>query len=106
MRRRVEELLETGEAAWCPIVRLELWNGARGESERAVLREMDEEIASLDISAAVWDRAVTLASSGRAERITVPVTDILVAACAKHHGVALEHCDGHFDHLSTIESHD
>ncbi len=27
---RVRALLETGEAAWCPMIRVELWNGVRG----------------------------------------------------------------------------
>ena len=49
VRVRVEELLSAGEAAWCPIVRLELWNGARGEAERQVLREMEADIPTLEI---------------------------------------------------------
>ena len=35
VRERVEALLMAGEAAWCPIVRLELWNGARSERKRS-----------------------------------------------------------------------
>jgi predicted nucleic acid-binding protein len=31
---RVRALLEMGEAAWCPMVQLELWNGARGDRAR------------------------------------------------------------------------
>ena len=97
VRVRVEELLAAGEAAWCPIVRLELWNGARGDVERRVLREMDATVPSLEIGPAVWDRAVRMAASARTKGITIPASDLLVAACARHHEVVIEHYDGHFD---------
>ena len=45
VRKHVEALLASGEAAWCPLVRLELWNGARGEKERTALTEMDRDVA-------------------------------------------------------------
>jgi predicted nucleic acid-binding protein len=40
VRQRVERTLKDGEACWCPVVRLELWNGARGRKESAVLRDL------------------------------------------------------------------
>ena len=102
VRERVEELLKTGEAAWCPIVRLELWNGARGDSERTVLREMEEEITVLEIGPLVWDEAAILARLARENGITVPSTDILVAACARHHGVPVENDDRHFELIDSL----
>ena len=97
IRRQVEMLLTAGDGAWCPLVRLELWNGARGTAERAVLNEMETTLSSLEIDAAVWDRAVALGAAARERGIKVPATDLLVAACARHHGVSLLHFDGHFD---------
>jgi predicted nucleic acid-binding protein len=102
VRARVEALLSEGEAAWCPIVRLELWNGARGELERRVLREMETELVSLKIDEPVWNRAIAMASAARTRGISVPSTDLLVAACAQHYGVALEHADSHFDLIAAI----
>ena len=102
VRGRVEALLSAGEAAWCPVVRLELWNGARGDREAAVLVEMEREIASLAIGSEVWDDAVTLARSARRQGITVPITDLLVAACARFHGVSLEHNDSHFSLIDAL----
>ena len=32
VRARVEAALTTGQARWCPLVQLELWNGAALES--------------------------------------------------------------------------
>ncbi len=102
VRVRVTELLSAGEAAWCPIVRLELWNGARGEAERHVLLAMEADIPALEIVPAVWDRAARMASSARTRGITVPASDLLVAACARHYDVAIEHCDTHFTLIDSL----
>lgn len=102
VRTRVEELLAAGEAAWCPIIRLELWNGARGEAERRVLREMETSLPALTIDTAVWDQAVGLAAAARDRGVTVPASDLVVAACARRHQLGLEHNDSHFDLIATL----
>ena len=102
-RNRVEVLLETGEAAWCPIVRLKLWNGAQGQHKKKVLREMEGVIPILDIEQEVWDRAVDLSHNSRKAGFTVPATDILVFACANLHNVELEHHDAHFELIDTVD---
>ena len=38
VRARVEALLRAGEAAWCAMVRLEIWAGIGDERERRALR--------------------------------------------------------------------
>ena len=106
IRTQVETLLSAGGAAWCPLVRLELWNGARGAEERTVLEEIDASIPSLGIDDAVWSDAVALASDARVRGITVPATDLLVASCARHHDVPLLHCDSHFDLITKLQHRD
>jgi len=63
---------------------------------RTVLEQFGEEIPSLEINKAVWSDAMDLARSARDSGITVPVTDLLVAACAHRHAVEIEHNDNHF----------
>jgi predicted nucleic acid-binding protein len=99
---RVRILLEQGEAAWCPMVRLELWAGARGDQEKTVLREMEHAVPELEVDAVVWQKSVDLARKARRAGKTVPATDILISACAAHHGVDLEHCDTDFDVLAAL----
>lgn len=104
VRQRVENLLKTGEAAWCPIVRLELWSGARGRHERKVLLEMDQTLRSLEINGDIWNRAVSITKKTRENGITVPATDVLVYACAAFHRVSLEHNDNHFTMIDALET--
>jgi predicted nucleic acid-binding protein len=83
-------------------VRLELWNGAGGERERKVLREFERRIPELSIDAEVWSDACDLARRCRAAGVTVPASDVLIAACARHHGADLEHADADFDAIARI----
>jgi predicted nucleic acid-binding protein len=92
---RVRALLESGEAAWCPMVRLELWNGARGARERRVLTELSAGIRDLPIDPPVWQMAMELAQRARSRGQTLPATDLLILACARRHGAPLEHADAH-----------
>lgn len=102
VRERVIRALNDGEACWCPMVRLELWNGAGGEKERAVLRRFERVLPELPIDAAVWAHALDLARAARAAGVTVPATDLLIAACARHHGAAIETSDADFLALAAV----
>ena len=84
------------------MVRLELWAGARGDHEKAVLRDMEHTLPELDITSDIWQAAVDLARKARRAGKTVPATDILISACARNHRVDIEHCDGDFDVLAAL----
>ena len=101
-RGRVETLLRGGEAAWCAMVRLEIWAGIGDERERRALRAYESVIPDLPIDANVWRAARDLAGRARRAGKTVPAADILICACARHHGVAIEHADAHFDMLAGL----
>ena len=96
VRARVSAALEAGVACWCPIVRLELWNGAKGDREKKVLREFERLIPELPITTAVWSDACESARHCRKAGVTVPATDLLINACALHHSATLEHADRDF----------
>ena len=103
-RNRVNALLASGEAAWCPPVRLELWRGVTNDVERKTLRQYEKVLTNYEISADVWERAILLADRGRASGITVPLADLLVFACARVHGVDVAQDDAHFDELEKLEA--
>ena len=84
------------------MIRLELWNGARGQREKRVLLDFEAAIPDLPVTEAVWGEAFQLARRCRAAGVTVPATDILIAACAAHHGAALEHADADFELINGV----
>jgi predicted nucleic acid-binding protein len=105
MRDRVNELLQNGEAAWCPAVRLELWRGVTNDAERTTLRRYEAVLPDYEISAGVWKLAIRVADRGRAAGVTAPLADMLIFACAKTHGLDLAHADAHFDQLANLLTH-
>lgn len=100
VRERVRQLLLSDTAAWCDLVRLELWNGVRKQSERKKMQRLDRLVRCLPIDKQTWDLACRWAQTCRAKGLTIPSTDLVVAACAERHGIALEHSDRHFVLLS------
>jgi predicted nucleic acid-binding protein len=70
VRGRVVRALESGEACWCPFIRLELWHGAGGDRERKVLREFERLLPELAIDEAVWSAANDLARRARSAGIS------------------------------------
>lgn len=102
VRARVQAALTAGQACWCPVVQLELWNGARGQHERNVLRHFAQVLPELPIDDEVWRTGYELAQRARARGVTVPATDIVIAACARRHGTALDTADSDFELLASV----
>ncbi len=98
----VESLVLSDEAAWCDMVMLELWNGARGQEEKRKLTELSAATPRLETTAEVWKLAHRLAMRCRDKGKTVPAADILVAACAAYHKVEVEHKDSHFNDIMPL----
>ena len=101
VRERVAENLESGRAVLCDMVVLELWNGARGDEERKRLTEIFRTLERVATTEAVWSMATTLAKGCRQRGVTVPDTDLLVAATARVHGLDLLEADRHFRLIPT-----
>lgn len=104
IREKVRQLMLDGRAAWCDLVLLELWNGARGEYERNKLAKLEREIIRLPTTDAVWEKARSLARRCRMSGRTMPATDLVIVSCALVSGAELEHCDGHFEVILQIEA--
>ncbi len=99
VRDRVSVLLSHGAVVWSAPIRLELWNGVGSEADRKILRDFEIWIPDLAITDRVWDEACALADRCRKAGKTAPANDVLIAACAHHYQVRLEHVDAHFDFL-------
>lgn len=102
VRARVEVALQAGTARSCAFVRLELWNGAGGTREKRVLRDLERDVPDLPIDTVVWEAASDLARRCRNAGVSVPATDLLIAACARHHGAGIEHDDADFERIAQV----
>ncbi len=99
---RVQRLLANGQAAWCDLIAVELWNGVRVGNERKALDDLETALTTFPLDDDVWKLARKLAFRCRQSGITAPSTDIVIAACALNHNLELEQCDSHFDKILPI----
>ena len=99
LQHEVAALMRAGTAAWCGMVRLELWAGVRDARERKQLRHLDGALVDLSIDDSQWKAAVQVADRGRAAGISAPSSDLLIFACASAHKARILHNDHHFEAL-------
>lgn len=104
VRKNVKDLMTEGRAAWCDMVAIELWNGAKGDYEKQKLSELEKEITCLQTNQAVWLRARLLAKACRKAGRTVPAADLIITACALFYNAGIEHCDSHIDSILKVQA--
>jgi predicted nucleic acid-binding protein len=102
----VRELTEDGAAVLCDLVLLELWNGASRTEEARMLRDLERELDAVPTTDDVWRTARAMARACRRKGVSVPATDLLIAACAERHGLGLLHHDAHFDRITAATARD
>ena len=79
-----------------PIIRMELLTGSRSEKEYGEITDVLGALTSLEVTDAVWQEACRLGFTLRRKGLTVPNTDILIAASAIHYRCILYHYDHHY----------
>lgn len=102
VRSRVQELVESGRAAWCEVIRLELERGIRGREEEKVVNQLDLVVENLTMDASVLSYSLALAAVARKNGQRPPVADVMIAATARRYDVRIEHRDHHLASLETL----
>lgn len=95
IRQNVRESLLDGSATWCDMIRLELWNGAQGSQEKAMLLQLEKDVHCLSSTREVWNTSFVMARHCRSKGKSYPSTDLLIAAHALYYKVRLESMDAH-----------
>ncbi len=101
IRETVSDLLRNRRAAWCDMVKLELWNGAFAK-EMPALEALETDVVALETTDEIWKAARDLARQVRRKGFSVPANDLLIMACARFHGADLIHKDKHFDQIKAL----
>ncbi len=104
-KQRLEYLFTERRVLTCAIVDLEILYSARTASDWAEIRaERATGFGRLDLTEAIFDRAVEvqggLAAQSRHRAPSIP--DLMVAACAETHGVAVLHYDKDFEIIAAF----
>ena len=99
IKDRMEFLLKENVILTNGMVKLELLGGTKTENEFQRLKARLDALDTIECNLSLWEEAYRLAFKLRRKGITIPYTDILIAACALNVGATVVHADPHFDLL-------
>ena len=105
---RVVPLVERGLVATCSPLDLEILFSTRSPDEYEQVLAERAGLEPVDLDQEQWDRALevqrALAASARLRAVGIP--DLIVAATAERHGLAVLHYDADFDVVAQITGQD
>jgi len=100
IKERIEQLLVESEIAICGMIALELLGGTRSEKEYFRLKSRFDALHYIDTDKALWDLSSKLAFDLKRKGMSIPYSDIVIAASALKEKAILVHADSHFDSIA------
>ena len=100
VKDRIDHLLKEDVVITTGIVKLEILGGTKTERQFQRLKTRLDALDAIETDVELWDRAYGLAFKLRRKGVTLPYTDILIAACALNAKAIILHADAHFDLIS------
>jgi predicted nucleic acid-binding protein len=95
--RRLQEWLTAGQVATTEIIKVELLQASRTESEFQQLDATLDALHQVTPNAATWRSTAHNAFRLRRAGVIVPTTDLLIATMAQQFEVELAHLDHHYE---------
>ena len=100
VREYVDQLLKDHIVLINGMIKLELLGGVKTEKEFKRLKSRLDALEKVEIDNNVWEITYQIAFNLRQHGVTVPYTDILIAASAIKSKAILVHIDKHFDTIA------
>lgn len=97
VKDQIDHLLKENAIITTGIIKLEILGGTKTQKEFQRLKTRLDALDIVKTDTALWEEAYGLAFKLRRKGITVPYTDILIAACALRTESTVVHADAHFD---------
>jgi predicted nucleic acid-binding protein len=110
IKSRIDSLLGEDVVITTGIIKLEILAGAKTEKEYRRLKSRFDALDHVETDDDIWRNACDHGFRLRRKGLTIPSTDLLIAACALHAEAVLLHADVHFDLMAKplslqVESH-
>jgi len=104
VRSRLAPIIESGEAATCAIIDLEVLFSARNHEEHKRIRHRRAlAYHSVPVTDKILQRAIDIQSElARSGRHRVPIPDLIIAATAEAAGLTLLHYDRDYDLIAEV----
>ena len=95
-------LVSTNSVVTCGIVLFELMQGIKSDKEKSIILNAISELPYIEMDSSLWQKSAVLAASLRRKGITLPLSDIFIAAIALKHNLSIFTLDKHFDDIPGI----
>ncbi|MBF0520355.1 MAG: PIN domain-containing protein [Nitrospirae bacterium] len=92
----VTKLIETGKALICGVVYYELMQGAKSAVESLQLCGVLSALPYIEMTSDLWTKAGNISAGLRLKGVTIPMSDLLIAAIALEHDMEVLTLDTHF----------
>lgn len=99
----LEGYLVQGDIYTCGIVKYELVQGLRTRDAEKKLLDALQAVTHLEMTEALWLDAGRLSAILRKKGVTLPLSDILIAALALQNDLAVLTIDRHFSHVAGLQ---
>ena len=101
---RLAPIIESGDAATCSVVDLEVLYSARSRKEHSRTRTRRAlAYHKVDLTEAMFTRAIDVQGLlARRGRHRLPIPDLIIAAAAETAGMTVLHYDGDFDVIASV----
>jgi len=100
IKERVEKLLDENRAVISGIILAELLTGISNEKDQDFLEESFLGLPFLEATHDIFVMAGKMGAALRKKGITIPLSDLLIAALAKSHTLTVLTLDSHFQTLA------
>ena len=97
VKDRIGYLLKENTIVTSGMIKLELLGGTKAEIEFQRLKTRLDALETIETNTSLWERAFALSFNLRRKGVTVPYTEILIAASALTVDAIVVHADNHFD---------
>jgi predicted nucleic acid-binding protein len=101
LKEFMRQAIVAGLAVSSPIIMLELLQGCRSIEERDALKIKLESLDIMPFTLSVWERAYELGFSLRRRGLTIPTTNLIIAALAIENQNLLLHHDEHYEMITS-----
>ena len=100
IKKRLENLLDENRAVVSGIILAELLSGVSNEKEQSFLEECFLGLPYLEATRETFATAGKMGATLRKKGITLPISDLLIAALARTHALTVLTLDNHFQTLA------
>ena len=98
----LETLLPENSVVTCGIVLFELMQGVKSDKEKTVVMNALSGLPYREMNEQLWLRSAELSSSLKKKGLTLPLSDIFIAAIAIEHKLSVFTLDKHFEQIPGV----